>query len=163
MRRINNPETGKDISTAGQCFMAAWVLAESMHMDYKDAASRHGKSGATDITIVHAWVMGQSEAAGIRFVHAWVEFMQDGEPMIADMSKGYSYGDKQANAKLIPKEIYYRIGHVEVDSIRRYTYEEAQRNILDLHDGSVGPWDTELFHVCAILPDGTELPWREDR
>lgn len=85
-------------------------------------------------TLVHGEPLGTGgEVAGVRFGHAWVEFEAGGVWFVLDQSNG---GDH-----LLPRDLYYAIGHVDNRPTRRYTREEAR--LVILQQGHWGPWGPE--------------------
>lgn len=85
--------------------------------------------GSIDLTVVHGVVVGDC-----RHVHAWNELTEFGEPWVLDLSN-------DAFIKL-PQDAYYRLGQVELESVVRYSMEEARK--LCIKHGHFGPWEEHL-------------------
>ena len=113
MKTVENTLSKKEFKKVakGDCYHNAceYVLAN------KDWTLVHG----------HPVLQGNSKYRGMRFGHAWVE------------KDGVVY-DTEADIT-IPADLYYAIGQIDKDEVKRYTTEEARRNILDR--GIWGPWE----------------------
>lgn len=127
----------------GDCFVKA--VEEAMAAD-------------GELLIVHGLVVVPDDApllAGLVHTHAWNErtvtrkvpyadsqaeggfaFYEVTQEYCYDMSNGHEAGD-------VPLELYYKLGQVRRDSVRRYTVDEALRLMRDC--GHYGPWDEALW------------------
>ena len=82
--------------------------------------------------LVHAEVSGQGPLEGVRFGHAWIE----------DDLFVYDYSNNKE--VVLPKELYYRLGEVDVKNptkYRRYDFGQARAKMLET--GNYGCWDIE--------------------
>lgn len=104
-------------TASGDCYFAAWRLAHQLEFQV----------GQEQVRIVHGWVEGRGEILGIRFVHAWVELSGS---VVFDRSNGHNIA--------LPRELYYAVGGVAEEELKRYTMEEARRLSLDFN--VYGPW-----------------------
>jgi len=91
--------------------------------------------------LVHGMVNGQGQLAGLRFGHAWIEHGN----MVIDKSNG--------NDVTLPKEIYYKAGHIKKGDNKYYTQEEARKWILETENW--GPWETDSdpVRITEDIPD----------
>jgi len=91
--------------------------------------------------LVHGMVNGQGQLTGLRFGHAWIEHGN----MVIDKSNG--------NDVTLPKEIYYKAGHIKEDDNKYYTQDEAREWILET--GNWGPWemDSDPVRITEDIPD----------
>jgi len=107
----------------GNCYQAAgdMIILSRAHKNY------HGEPH-----LVHAEVSGQGALTGVRFGHAWIE----------DDLFVYDYSNNKE--VVLPKELYYRIGEVDVTNLskyRRYSFDEAANKMLET--GNYGCWDID--------------------
>lgn len=73
---------------------------------------------------------------GRPFDHAWVEFRHpDGPAMCLD---GVDTGEETAFA-FIEKEVYYKVGRVDPDTVRRYSKAETLKMLAT--NLTYGPWE----------------------
>jgi len=91
--------------------------------------------------LVHGMVNGQGSLIGLRFGHAWIEH----DSMVIDKSNG--------NDVTLPKQIYYKAGHIKEGDNKYYTQDEARKWILET--GNWGPWemDSDPIHITEDIPD----------
>jgi len=107
----------------GDCYSAA---VNSM-MSLTDG----GRQKATNkCRLVHGWPTGQGDIEGIKHGHAWVEIDTSVDIIVIDNSNGKSV--------VMPKDIYYSIGHIDDDEVVRYTFEEMAKLLLESEH--YGPW-----------------------
>jgi hypothetical protein len=111
----------------GDCYQAAGSIA-------LNGGFRGNKWGDFEFQgtpyVVHAEVSGQGAIAGLRYGHAWVE----------DNLFVYDFSNKRE--LIIPKELFYTIGNVNVKDktkYRKYTFQQARKKMLDT--GHYGAWD----------------------
>ena len=104
----------------GNCFEVAGHLAL-----YPEKLSYNGTP-----KVVHAEVTGQGNLKGIRFAHAFVE----DDFMVYDFSNSKNI--------VMLKNSYYELAQInenDPNKIRKYSFKEARKKMLDL--GHYGPWD----------------------
>ena len=115
----------------GDCGSTAYHVAHRFHL--------HGE----DALIVHGVPVGQGPYnSGLRFFHAWVETHND-HPLggiAVDRSNGLDVE--------MPKVLYYQIGRMDEEHVRRYTLEEAEKHMADT--GHFGPWDDGLQDMAEV-------------
>jgi len=108
----------------GDCFEAAVrVMFEELTPEERSRA-----------VICHGVPLGQGEIEGIRFDHAWVEVADEQFPdavTVLDYSNGREIQ--------IPREVYYAIGKIKSDDVKRFTMQEATEQMNE--KGFYGPWD----------------------
>lgn len=80
--------------------------------------------------LCHGTVTGQGPVRDRRFVHAWVEVVRDGEVMVVDAANG--------KAIYLPRDVYYRLGRIEPETVVRYDREAALIEML--RQRHWGPW-----------------------
>lgn len=110
----------------GDCFRAS--LDTATELLAKDPACR--------LFVVHGEPVGTGgEAEGIRYPHAWVEAEVGGGNstgfVVIDRSNGKSF--------VVDRELYYSVGSIVHDDVRRYTAKEALS--LAVKHGHYGPWE----------------------
>lgn len=114
-----------DRNKSGNCF--------SIHL--------HLQHAVRQLTLVHGVVVGQGPIEGIEHSHCWLEYEVDlvemSVPMVLDVSNGKSVQ--------MPAHLYYHIGKIKQDWIKRYDYAEAAKNALKI--GHYGPWHRLPEHV----------------
>jgi hypothetical protein len=112
--------------------------------DCYEAAGRYMQNAtiageADNLTLVHGVVSGQGPLEGRRIDHAWIEVEEraPGFPisiwLVVDRSMGRNL--------VLPREVYYRAGQIELDECRRYTPEEAMIEMV--RSQHWGPWEGE--------------------
>ena len=104
-------------TASGDCYFAAWSFAHQLAFQVGD----------DQVRIVHGWVEGRGEIQGIRFVHAWVELSG---AVVFDKSNGMSIE--------LPRDLYYAVGGVAEEELRRYTMDEARKLAFEFE--VYGPW-----------------------
>jgi len=124
-----------------EAFSAAWSLIkeEDPHADIPDenkggecymCAANHIYMNPDTHTLVHGDVTGQGPIEGVRYGHAWTEFEGDDKmPMVYDPSVDVT----------LPAALYYHLGQINQDEIRRYSSEEMNQRLIDT--SIWGPWD----------------------
>jgi hypothetical protein len=131
---------GKKIVGGGDCYYVAGQFA--MAENFSPLAPADIDFIGTPY-VVHAEVKGQGPLEGIRYGHAWVE----------DDENVYDYSNKRE--LIIPKNLYYSIGDIEIDNpkkYRKYTFQEARRKMVE--NRHYGQWDIEVDYkkggeVCS--------------
>jgi GNAT superfamily N-acetyltransferase len=96
--------------------------------------------------------MGQGQIAGIRFDHAWVEVTRKtdfgdadpNDPQVKFMMERFPtqvivYDYSNGKELQLPRELYYAIGQIDGDDVRRFSAEEAQTEMIE--KGFYGPWE----------------------
>lgn len=113
----------------GDCFQAAVNLFFDKFADNPSARICHGVP------------LGRGEIEGIRFDHAWVEVdesqgtLPDGTEIWDTVVYDYSNG----NEVVIPAALYYHIGKIRPQDVKRFTAKEALEKMDKLR--FYGPWD----------------------
>lgn len=90
----------------------------------------------SDAVLCHGVPLGTGgEAKGLRFGHAWVEVGD----MVIDRSNGHDVE--------MPRVLYYAIGNIEPERVRRYNWREAAERALSTEHS--GPWhhDPDAVHA----------------
>lgn len=105
----------RKVAGSGDCFV---VALENVMAD-------------RDLYVCHGIVHGQGPLIGLVYPHAWNE-TRDG--YVIDQSNG--------NDVFMSKEQYYAIGKIDPSDVRRYTFEQAGREVLRTE--VYGPWDSAL-------------------
>jgi len=106
-------------------------------------------------TLVHG--IPRHALSGVRYGHAWIEF---GDRVYHPSNDGW--------VNHIPREVYYRVGHIDEDETVRYEGDRKVRRMLVEHE-HYGPWhehpDDVLFgpghdtdEVGGVIPEHNELP-----
>jgi hypothetical protein len=80
-------------------------------------------------TLVHANVTGRGPIEGVRYGHAFTEFEGDYGTLVHDPSAGVT----------LPADLYYRLGQINPDEVRRYSYNEMTEKLVETEIW--GPWD----------------------
>lgn len=115
----------------GNCYQAAGdIIILSRAHKYTPFVEKQNYQG--EPYLVHAEVSGQGALSGVRFGHAWIE----------DDLFVYDYSNNKE--VVLPKELYYRIGEVDVTNpskYRRYDFDEAATKMLET--GNYGCWDLD--------------------
>jgi len=102
---------GRKKNYKGRCFEAALHCA----WEYTESEPE----------VVHGWVRGKGEMEGTYFVHAWCEI----EGLVFDWSVTY---------EPVPQLVYYAMGDIREERVRRYSVREASRLAADGYN--YGPW-----------------------
>lgn len=114
-------------NTGGNCYEVAGNIA----MDSKMPKSLRNKSTNFNGTpyVVHAQVTGQGAIDNVKYGHAWVE----DDVFVYDFSNGREL--------IIPKELYYFIGQVEMKKpiYYKYPFDVAVEKMLS--SKHYGPWE----------------------
>lgn len=114
-------------NTGGNCYEVAGNIA----MDNKMPKSLRNKSTNFNGTpfVVHAQVTGQGAIDNVKYGHAWVE----DDVFVYDFSNGREL--------IIPKELYYYIGQVEMKKpiYYKYPFDVAVEKMLSTKH--YGPWE----------------------
>jgi hypothetical protein len=95
-----------------------------------------------NLLLCHGTVTGQGPISGARFGHGWNEYdaylpqTQDSKQLVS-----ISMVIDQSNGRTVemPSVIYYRIGQINQNEVKRFSSKEVRKNIL-MH-GHWGPWD----------------------
>lgn len=107
---------------------------------FQDNVFRKSPESKT-MVLVHGIPTGQGAISGIKFGHAWVEYLFEMESV-----KDYELWiviDPANNISGIPREMYYKIGNINLSETVRYTYAEAKRMMSE--HLTYGPWDKNIF------------------
>jgi hypothetical protein len=99
------------------------------------------------LTLVHGYVTGQGPIQGIRLSHAWAEknisipsnFNSEELSQLQNMNLTMVYDNSNGNNIEIPVQIYYSIGNVNPNELKKYTSEEARKKLLEYK--TWGPWE----------------------
>lgn len=96
--------------------------------------------------------MGQGQIAGVRFDHAWVEVTRKtdfgdadpSDPQVKFMMERFPtqvivYDYSNGKELQLPRELYYAIGQIDGDDVKRFSAEEAQTEMRE--KGFYGPWE----------------------
>ena len=104
----------------GNCYEihAKYMLDENMSNTVKH----------DNMKLVHGEVTGQGPIKGIRHGHCWIEI--DGVTV---------YDKANGRTVCITKELYYGIGNIKEEEVKRYTYTEVCEKLLKTKH--FGPWD----------------------
>lgn len=137
-RKHGDPEKARRYSKhpeGGDCFQVALNLGID---EYGGDITAH---------VCHGLPEGQAGITG-RIAHAWVEYerdvpypMLDGNVhrvlrvLVDDRSNGHNLQMDQS--------LYYKIGRLEPEHVRRYSLQEAWR--LATETGHYGPWDDKIW------------------
>lgn len=109
----------------GDCLRAALGGAEKVAMWFHEAHE--------NVRVVHGLVTGTGgEIEGHVYGHAWVEC----RGLVADFSRSSS------DPVIVPAQLYYIAGRVDVASRVSYSLAEARR--LAVESGHYGPWEDFL-------------------
>ena len=92
----------------------------------------------SDLLLVHALVRGQGPIEGVTYSHGWIE---KGDTVISVLQGSYTE---------IPKELYYVVGQVKMETVVKYNRKQAMDMLLK-HE-LYGPWD-EKVNVPASYED----------
>jgi hypothetical protein len=111
---------------SGDCYRVGLMMIVDLH-------ARHDNVDA--YRLCHGAVVGNGgDVIGVRLAHCWVEHTRpDGRVDVIDQSNG--------NDIALPRDIYYRIGRVEPDTVIRYEPHEAM--VLAIQHEHYGPWHEE--------------------
>jgi hypothetical protein len=109
---------GKQPSATGDCYEAhGRIMLEG------------GVRGLeSESVLCHGLVTGQGPIAGERIGHAWIEIA--GGAVVLDFSNG--------NNVCLPAAVYYGIGQIDPEEVKRYTRKEACKQMLT--NEHFGPW-----------------------
>jgi len=111
----------------GDCFESAVGVMMERHRNDPEAEGGY--------ILVHGWPIGQGPIEGIKHAHAWVEFKDAcGMRWVWDKSNGRDID--------MPAALYYKIGSIDENECRRYTFEEMTVALLD--NGTYGPWENAV-------------------
>lgn len=83
--------------------------------------------------LCHGYPTGQGEIEGIKHWHAWVELnavLPEKYIEVIDVSNG--------NNVRMPRDLYYQIGQIDPQEVRRFTRAEAVEQLVEHKD--YGPW-----------------------
>lgn len=126
-----------DREANGNCFeVAASIALKFRFSDDPDGVNQglsyldqlHG----TNVHVAHGMVRHPYEP--FMHPHGWIEFEIDGctwSPMCLDCANG--------NRVVMIRELYYRLGHIDPDTVRRYNPEQVRDKLLEQEQ--YGPWD----------------------
>lgn len=102
--------------------------------------------------ICHGVPMGQGRIEGIRFDHAWVEVTtktdfgdaDPNDPQVKLLMERFPtqtvvYDYSNGRELQIPKELYYAIGQIDEESVKRFSAKQAQVEMTER--GFYGPWE----------------------
>jgi len=126
----------------GDCFESAVrVMNEVLSSEDKKTAK-----------ICHGVPMGQGKIEGIRFDHAWVEVTRKTDfgdadpsnPQVKFMMERFStqvivYDYSNGRELQMPRELYYAIGQIDSDDVKRFSAQEAYNQMSE--KGFYGPWE----------------------
>lgn len=102
------------VGTGGDCFISnANLLTTNLNDDW---------------VLVHGYVLSTTRKK-VRYIHCWVE--NEKENKVKDYSNG--------NTIEIDKRVYYAIGNIEKNTVKKYTHKEVLKNTLKYKHW--GPWD----------------------
>ena len=126
----------------GDCF-------ESAVRVMNDVLSSEDKKTAK---ICHGVPMGQGKIEGIRFDHAWVEVTRKtdfgdadpSDPQVKFMMERFPtqvivYDYSNGRELQMPRELYYAIGQIDSDDVKRFSAQEAYNQMSK--KGFYGPWE----------------------
>ena len=79
---------------------------------------------------------------GTRYGHAWLEFERSHGIYVLDA----------VTMNWIPRDIYYHVGRINGDDVKRYSYENALHKMKEF--GTYGDWNEEppvgtAYHECS--------------
>jgi hypothetical protein len=102
--------------------------------------------------VAHGTPLGEGPIEGIRYGHAWIEHTApiperpDNVPFTdeewEDLTRftAVTVIDKSnGNDVVMPRSLYYALGCIDFESVRRYTFDEAGRHAVTT--GVYGPWE----------------------
>lgn len=126
----------------GDCFQSAVkVMFEVLTPEQRNNAK-----------ICHGVPMGQGRIEGIRFDHAWVEVTtktdfgdaDPNDPQVKLLMERFPtqtvvYDYSNGRELQIPKELYYAIGQIDEESVKRFSAKQAQVEMTER--GFYGPWE----------------------
>lgn len=117
------------LSGDGDCFEAAAHLMLSRFAD--DPSAR----------VCHGVPLGRGEIEGIRFDHGWVEVEEvvGTQPNGTEMREIMVYDFSNGGEIVIPRSLYYMLGNIAPDDVKRFTAQEAMGKMRET--GFYGPWD----------------------
>jgi hypothetical protein len=101
----------------GSCYAAAMLMLENTDLPIETCRLCHGVARLT--------VPPYCE-----FGHAWVE-VEDGGTFIFDGRFPTTW---------VPKSVYFAVGQIRLENVKRYTLSEARKMVLETEH--YGPWDT---------------------
>lgn len=105
---------------AGDCYEAAATAMLELHMASRSRTAR----------VVHGEPVGRGGSAGrSRFGHAWIEVGKGVDRVVYDLT---------VRAEPFEPSEFYRLGTLDEDNVRRYSFEEARKWMLDTEH--YGPW-----------------------
>lgn len=131
----------------GNCYEAAvHTIADILDPTMDDEAYEREKAR---YQVVHGVVLGRGELEGVRFDHAWVERtdeppdMSGLDPDQAEMFReSFSWVtviDRSNGMEVeLPREVYYALGDVDQETVRRFTWDEAVDQMAESR--VYGPW-----------------------
>lgn len=124
------------VEPTGDCYPTAWRLVTTGEFA-DDPTAR----------LVHGRPVGRGPIEGVRYDHAWVETTQEVDlsrlcdlPGEGRVIRLVSVVDRSNGLDLpaLPRDLYYLLGNVDEDDVRRYTRSEAAA--LGVDTGHYGPW-----------------------
>ena len=126
----------------GDCFQSAVRVMN-------DVLSSEDKKTAK---ICHGVPMGQGKIEGIRFDHAWVEVTRKtdfgdadpSDPQVKFMMERFPtqvivYDYSNGRELQMPRELYYAIGQIDSDDVKRFSAQEAYNQMSEKR--FYGPWE----------------------
>lgn len=109
-----------EIDGDGDCY----VVAAHFMVDLPDAERSRYR-------LCHGTPLGRGPINGLRFGHAWVERTDGDHVTVIDRSNG---SDLE-----LPQSLYYAIGAIDPEEVKRYTAHEAILFMLETEH--YGPWE----------------------
>lgn len=106
--------------TPGMCFVDSGKMIDDAVMEHPELAS--------SLRLCHGQPRNQQLDGSPRYWHAWVEL------------QNAIVFDHMWPTRAVPRKVYYAVGQIEPENVRRYTLQEMHIHLL--RSGHWGPWDT---------------------
>ncbi len=92
----------------------------------------------------HILVQGivKNSIDGLPMTHCWIERIIVGNPGTkAEFKYEVCIDKSNGNDVELPKQLYYMLGNIKEENVRRYTKDEYQSKLLETNNW--GPWDLD--------------------